>query len=337
MFSSARPVSRTTARLSLALVGVLAASGLASCAADQPAKETKLTLVASTSVYGSLAESVAGDDAEVESIITSPAQDPHSYEATARDKLTLSKANLVVLNGGGYDDFAVQIVDSLSTKPTVIKAMEGEGHSHEHAAEGSEDHADHASGEDSAAHDHDHAHEHGEGNEHVWYDLAEMEHMVTKLKDGLSQADPDNAGEYAERAEQLTKKLKGLQERTHALESKGKAASYIMTEPVPQALLDSAGLKNATPEGLAEAIESGEEIAPLAMKSATDALESGKVSVFAFNSQTSDEQTNALKAAAQKGGVPVLDVTETLPEGEDYVSWMGKNIDALQEALDAAK
>lgn len=340
MMSTARPArrfaSRTAAKASAALVVLLAASGITSCSApaqgSEGAQGDALKVTASTSVYGSLAQAVGGEDVAVESIISSPSQDPHSYEATARDKLTLSHAKLVVLNGGGYDDFAVQIVDSLSSKPAVIKAMEGEGHSHEG------EHAEESSGEAAkeSAQD-DHAHEHAEGNEHVWYDLHQMQHLATKLKDGLSEADPDNAAGYSERAAQLTQKLKGLEERAHGLETKAKGASYVMTEPVPQALLDTAGLKNVTPKGLAESIEEGNEIAPLAMKSATESLEAGKVSVFAFNSQTADDQTNALKAAAQKGGVPVLDVTETLPEGQDYLSWMGKNIDALEEALDAAK
>lgn len=347
MFRFAR--RRPAATVSVALVALLAASGLASCAAPSPASSpahgsashqgSALKVVASTSVYGSLAKAVAGDDADVESIISSPSQDPHSYEATARDKLTLSHAQLVVLNGGGYDDFAVQIVESLPTQPTVIKAMEGEGHSHDHAAEGGESPAASKSpaAEDEHGHDHDHGHDHGAGNEHVWYDLHQMQHLTDHLKEGLSTADPEHSAGYAERAAQLNKKLEGLEERAHGLEKKSKGATYIMTEPVPQALLETAGLKNVTPEGLAESIEEGDEIAPLAMKAATDALEAGKVTVFAFNSQTADDQTNALKAAAQRGGVPVLDVTETLPEGQDYLGWMGKNIDRLEEALNAAK
>src|SRR4051812_5544184 len=51
-----------------------------------------LSVVASTNVWGSVAQSIAGDHAIVTSIISDPSADPHSYQADARTELTLSKA-----------------------------------------------------------------------------------------------------------------------------------------------------------------------------------------------------------------------------------------------------
>ena len=286
------------------MVGALALTGCSS-GEQEPSGTDGIRVVASTSVYGSLAEQVLGDRGSVTSIIDSAAQDPHSYEASARDKLTLSKANVVVMNGGGYDDFAVKIVDSLDPKPRTVLAVE-------------DDHA---------------GHDHSAGNEHVWYELETMQEVVKDIGIALGEQDPAGAADFTQRADELSSTLGGLREQVATLAKQSKGKTFLMTEPVPQALLEDAGLSNATPEGLAEAIEEGDEIAPLVFKQATDLLKAGKVSVFAFNQQTADTQTQALRAAAEAGGVPVLDVTETLPAGENYQQWMESNIKNLAEAL----
>jgi zinc/manganese transport system substrate-binding protein len=60
------------------------------------APATRIEMVASTDVYGGIVDSVGGDRVHVTSIIHTANQDPHSYEATAQDKLAVSKAQLLV-------------------------------------------------------------------------------------------------------------------------------------------------------------------------------------------------------------------------------------------------
>ncbi|WP_394159535.1 metal ABC transporter substrate-binding protein [Galactobacter valiniphilus] len=358
------PAPRRTALAALATAGalVLSACGAAAPSQQQPSTAEGLRVVASTTVYSSLVSEVLGDRGEVEALISSAGQDPHSYEASARDKLKLSKANLVVLNGGGYDAFAEQVVDSLAQRPPVLEAFEGEGHSHDHAAEESSaedhahegeagsasdehadhDHADHDHAEESHAQseaptqttsaDADHA-EHEHGNEHVWYDLHLMKDFAGRVGDELAAIDPAGAAGYRERAAALAGKLGGLEERVEALQPSAKGRGYLMTEPVAQSLLEDAGLTNKTPEGLAEAIEEGDEISPLALKRAQDELRSGSVTVLAYNEQTTDEQTTLIKATAEQARVHVLSVSETPGADEDYLTWMGSTIDALEGAL----
>ncbi|WP_214443586.1 metal ABC transporter substrate-binding protein, partial [Mycobacterium tuberculosis] len=102
---------------------------------------------------------VGGDRVDVTSIITSASQDPHSYEASARDRLTLQKADLVVENGGGYDAF----IDSLlqdAKDPHVVTAVE---FSHDYPGnEGHEEGEDHAHAEGESATEEPHDHEHAE-------------------------------------------------------------------------------------------------------------------------------------------------------------------------------
>ncbi|MDR2257374.1 MAG: zinc ABC transporter substrate-binding protein [Arthrobacter sp.] len=318
----------------LALGGslLLTACGSGTPSAAPATSGGELRVVTSTTVYSSLVAEVLGDRGEVQALIESSAQDPHSYEASSRDKLRLSKANLVVLNGGGYDAFAEQVVDSLDERPAVLEAYEGEGHTHDHGDEHSDEPAARASatGEGGAE---DSESEHDHGNEHVWYDLHLMEEFAGRIGEELATLDPAGADGYRERAAQLATELGGLEERVESLKAAAKGRGYLMTEPVAQSLLEDAGLVNRTPDGLAEAIEEGDEISPLALKRAQDALRSGSVAVLAYNEQTTDEQTALLEATAREAGVHVLKVSETPGAEQDYLSWMGATITALEKAL----
>ena len=62
-------------------------------------------VLATTNVWGDIAKQLGGDWVEVTVILDDPMQDPHSYEASARDQLAVNDAELIVMNGGGYDDF----------------------------------------------------------------------------------------------------------------------------------------------------------------------------------------------------------------------------------------
>ncbi len=62
-------------------------------------------------------------------------------------------------------------------------------------------------------------------------------------------------------------------------------------------------------------------------------VKGGTIRLFAYNSQTAGPETQTVLTAAQNAGVPVVSFTETLPDGEDYVSWMTANLDAIAAAL----
>jgi len=133
------------ARLATLSIAAATALLLAGCTPTAPSTtdDGRLHIVASTNVYGSIAELIGGDLVEVTSLITSASQDPHSYEASAQDQLALSKADLVIENGGGYDPFIDTLLDASSSAAVVLTASEASGllEGHDHADEG-DDHAD---------------------------------------------------------------------------------------------------------------------------------------------------------------------------------------------------
>ena len=99
------PLFAVTAASALALAGCATAAGSSSSAGSADAAGDAVQVVASTNVYGQIVEEIGGDAVAVTSIVSSAAQDPHSYEPSAQDTLAISNAELIVENGGGYDSF----------------------------------------------------------------------------------------------------------------------------------------------------------------------------------------------------------------------------------------
>ncbi|MEG2927674.1 MAG: metal ABC transporter substrate-binding protein, partial [Glutamicibacter sp.] len=132
---------------------ILAGCGSATGSESKDAESAEISVVATTNVYGQIARAIGGDSVEVSEIITSAAQDPHSYEPTARDKLAISSADLVLANGGGYDQFMDSLVSSLpegkSGEITLMHAVDSspvaaESEETGHEGESAEEHAQHA-------------------------------------------------------------------------------------------------------------------------------------------------------------------------------------------------
>jgi zinc/manganese transport system substrate-binding protein len=318
-------------RIPLAAAALTAATlALAACAPTAPpADDGRVTVVASTNVYGDIVSAIGGDAVAVTSIIDSAAADPHSYEASARDQLAISQADLVVVNGGGYDPFMNTLIEASGTSAEVITAVDVAGLT-------SDDDHDHDDATDDDATD-DHAtddHDHLEGvNEHVWYDLDAMEELAQTIADHLETLAPEASADIQANLATFESGVDALSERADALEAVHEGQGIALTEPVPAYLLEDAGFVNLTPEAFTEAIEEGADVPPAALQETLDLIGSGRVVLLAYNAQTASPETERVRAAAESAGVAVVDFTETLPEGQTYLSWMTANLDAITAAV----
>lgn len=297
-----------------AVLAAAAATALSACGSSAAAHDSSpggsgagpVRVVASTSVYGDIAEQIGGGDVDVTSIINDPSQDPHSFEADARTQLALARADVVIKNGGGYDDFVTAMRKSVEAKGTVIDAVTVSGHQ---AAKGA-------------------------GlNEHVWYDFRSVERIVTRLVHDLSAADPSTASTFRANAMRFTGKLKSLEATEESIRATHSGAGVAISEPVPLYLLQACGLHNVTPPEFSAAIEEGDGVSVQVLNATLELFREGQVALLVYNEQTSGQETARVRAAAEAADVPVVPVTETLPDGLDYVSWMTGNLEAIKAAL----
>lgn len=316
----------TSTRRGLPALLVASAAGLAltGCAAPAP-EATGLSIVASTNVYGDIAAAIAGDLATVTSIIDSAAHDPHSYEASAQDQLAIAGADLVIENGGGYDPFIDLLVEGSGTTAVVVSAA---------AVAGLEEDEAHSEG---GAHSEDDDHGHLEGvNEHVWYDVHVMGDVAAAIAAELVELDAANAATYEQNLAAWTTELEAVEAALEAAAAALGGGVVAATEPVPASLLAELGFDDETPAEFSEAIEEGADVPPLALQQTLDLIASGEVRLLAYNEQTASPETERVRAAAEEAGIPVISFVETLPDGEDYVSWMRANIEAVVGAVTPA-
>ena len=305
-------------RFALPLAASLAAVALVSCssptattspsASGSPSASTvTIDVVASTNVWGDIAAKVGGDKVNVTSIIDDPDKDPHEYEASAQNQLALSKAKVVIENGGGYDDFVdTMLASAKNTSATVLNAVT-------------------ISGKKAAAGE--------ELNEHVWYDFPTVEKVIDQLQSSYATIDPASADTFANNAKQLKGSIDALVKKEGDLKATYNGQPVSITEPVPLYMLEAIGLKNKTPDAFSEAIEEDSDVAPAVLRATLKLYSDHAVKLLAYNEQTTGAETEAVLKAAKDNNIPVVGVTETLPNGEDYVSWMTKNLDAIGAAL----
>ncbi|MGO1611511.1 MAG: metal ABC transporter solute-binding protein, Zn/Mn family [Brevibacterium aurantiacum] len=330
-------------------IAVTTVAALSGCG-GQASGSTELSVVASTNVYADIVSQVAGDFAKVSAVIDDPNQDPHSYEATTQDRLKLSKADLVIQNGGGYDSFMTTMLEAsdvdVDTIDTVsisgLPGSEGvgnEGHDHgeEEAEAGGHVH-DHSEEE---GHDHGeddgHEHAHGEFNEHLWYSLPTMTKLVDEVATHLGEAEPEHKDDFTANADEYKKTLEKLQSQIDDAKAEHEGDEVAATEPVPLWLFADMGLKNITSDEFLEAVEEGNDVPPLVLKRAEEQISSGDAVLLGYNTQAAGPQAEQLKSTAEKSDVPVVDLGETMPADTHYADWMGEYITEISTALEGHK
>ena len=300
------------------LAAVTTALGLAfaftGCTSTEPT-DTRPTIVATTNVWADIAGQVAGDKFQVVSLINSASQDPHSFEASAREQLAVKNSELFIMNGGGYDDFALKLASAAEVTPfNVFEVNEAA-----HAEEGNE-----------AAHaEEGHAHEH-DGSDHIWYDLHVAEHTAELIAAELSTLQPDNAAEFKTNAAKFGAEIEVLEERAASITGK---LSYFEAHPLATLMFSELGFTNLTPEGFAEAEEAGLEPSVKIMNTASELIKSGKIAFLAVNRQVTSVSLEKLASIAKEQGIPVISFDELLPGDASYQEWF----DGLLSELSSLK
>lgn len=337
-----RKIIATAALLSASALALAGCAGSPAPAATTPGGDDgTLQVVASTNVYGQIAEALGAGRVEVTSIISSLSQDPHAYEASAQDQLSVSRADVLIVNGGGYDSFMDALIDGSGATAPVITAVEfshdwpgGDGHD-DHADDHADDdhadeHADDHAGDDHADEhaDDDHAgHNHVEGfNEHVWYDPHTIAHVAEAITEEFTELDPDGTADYKAALSAFTTGIENLEDQLGQIEAGHAGAKFFATEPVPVYLLTAAGLVNVAPDEFTEAVEEGQDVPPAVLLEADRILTAGDVSGVIVNAQTGGAETTRVIDTAKGAGIPVLEFTELVPDGMTYLEWMTQNV-----------
>lgn len=300
------PRRRRSRLLALAAAATLAALALAGCSATSDGSGSGIQVVASTDVYGDLAKTVGGAQATVTSIIDDPAKDPHEYQADARTQLAISKADVIIENGGGYDDFVDTMISASGNKDVaLIDAVKLSGY--DASADGF--------------------------NEHVFYDYPTVAKVIDTIVADFSKVDPKHAVQFADRGARLRVQLDTLENTEAAMAATTTGVGAAITEPVPDYVLGALGMTIVTPTAFSEAIEQDTDASALVLQQTLATFSNGEAKLLVYNVQTTGAQTDAVLAAAKKAGVPAVPVSETLPSGLSYIQWQKGVLATIAQAL----
>jgi zinc/manganese transport system substrate-binding protein len=285
---------------------VLAGAGveLSSVGVASPGRRP-LQVVAAENFWGRIAAQLGGVRVHVTSIITSPATDPHDYEPTAADARTMAGAQLVIVNGIGYDPWASKLLAANPVDGRVVVTI-------------------------------------GDlvgikpgGNPHRWYSPSGVQKVIAEIVRDYTKLDPSNAGYFAQQQARLeTRGLAQYKRLIATIKRKYHGVPVGASESIFAPLAEALGLKLLTPPSFLKAISEGTE-PTAADKTAIDhQIAAGQIKVWVFNSQNSTPDVQRITDAARKRGIPVATITETLtPASASFEAWQSRQLEALAAAL----
>lgn len=293
----------------------------AGAAASQP------TVLAVESFLADMAQNVAGDRLTIDTLMPL-GLDPHAFEPAPRDIARIADADVLIVNGAGFEEWLAEVLDNAGGEQLVIEVSAGLPSREEHIDDpgsnpGSEAAADHE--------------EHGHTTDpHFWLDPTLAVHYVAAIRDGLAEIDPAGQAIYAANAAAYSAQLNELD---------GWIATQIEQIPPEQRLLvtnheslgyyaDRYGLRligAVTPSSSSSAAPSAQQLAQLA-----DLIRSsGAAAIFletGANTQLA-EQLHAETGVTVVADLHTHSVTAADGAAPTYIEMMRANTRAIVDTL----
>jgi zinc/manganese transport system substrate-binding protein len=276
--------------------------------AGSGARSGKLEVVAAENFWGSLAAQLGGERVRVHSIIVNPATDPHSYEPTAADARAMAGAQLAIVNGVGYDEWASRL---LAASPLEGRAVLDVGS---------------LLGLRAGA------------NPHRWYYPSDVHAVVRQIVRDYGTLEPSARAYFAGRARMLeTRSLARYNELLRELRERYAGVPVGYSESIFQGIGEYLGLKLLTPHSFAKAIAEGSEVTAQDKRTVDRQAETRQIAVWVFNSQNVTPDVQRAGELARAAGIPIATVTETLsPASASFEQWQVAQLTALRAALHEA-
>ncbi|TFH87756.1 metal ABC transporter substrate-binding protein [Billgrantia azerbaijanica] len=310
--------------------------------------EERLQVLASFSILADMVEQVGGERVAVTALV-GPDSDTHVYSPSPSDARALAEADLVVFNGLRFEGWMERLIDasdyagprvtaSEGIEPLDLAghdpAHEGDDHGHgdqEHATH--EDHDDHGHGDrEHVAHEDHDDHDHGDQDPHGWQDLSRGAAYVANIRDGLIEADPENAAIYRDNAARYLEALEAADAEIREWLGEIPASTSVITGHDSFGYFASAyGLRFLSPVGLSsEAEPSAADMARL-----IDVIRDQDVRALFHENMTSPA---IIEQLAEETGLPIAgtlyaDALAAEGEASTYLGMMRHNARTLHDAL----
>jgi zinc/manganese transport system substrate-binding protein len=285
---------------------------LSACGSNSPStakKSNVISAIGAENQYANVLSQIGGKYVSVSSVLNNPNQDPHSFEASTSVAESVSRAELIVQNGVGYDGFMNTIESASSNSSRKIITVQDVLHLPSSTP-----------------------------NPHLWYDPTTMPAVAKVIAKDLGELQPKHQKFFQTQLASFDLSMRPLLRAIAAFKVKYGSTAVATTEPVADYLLEAMGLDNRTPFSFQADIMKGIDPAPEVITLEDNLLTNHQVKVFCYNQQVVDSLTSSIRDAAVAAKIPVVAVYETMPTpGYDYQSWMLATVNAVSAAIEHGK
>lgn len=281
-----------------------------------------------------VADRIGGEYVSIKNVVPAGVE-PHDYEPTAQDMVAISKANVLIYNGGGLEAWVEKAVKSLNQANLLaVNTTEGltllASEEHDHHHEGDKGHEGESAGHE---HEHEHEHDHGEFDPHVWLDPTMLEKQAAQVKDAFVKADQAHKEQFEQNYKALVNDLNKLDQDFKTMVEQSPKKEILVSHKAFTYLAARYGLEQIAISG----ISPDDEPSPSELKNLVEKVKQKNIKYVMFETLTSPKVAEVI-ARETKAQTAILNpleglTTEEQTAGKDYISIMRENLEVLRQAL----
>ena len=313
-------------QIKLAIIAIVIVIPLASLAVTQPSfnseisttENSKLQVITSATFLYEFSQNVGKEMIDVTLLVPMGA-DPHDWEPTIRDREKLQKADVIIVNGIGYEHWLGSF-DSNDNQGILVDTSNGI------STLDSEKHDDHTKEDDHDGHEED-KHNHGDLDPHIWLNPVYAQLQVKNIANALSNSDSTNKNYYQSNAAIYNKELDLLDSKIRT-ELSGCKTDFITFHDAFSYFSEEYGLTQHT---IISSNDSHGEVTPQTLENIISLARELNIKVI-FAEESTSTKTSQVIADEIGGKVLVLSPLEIVSD-ETYVEKMTQNLESLKDAL----
>ena len=313
-------------QIKLAIIAIVIVIPLASFAVTQPSfnseisttENSKLQVITSATFLYEFSQNIGKEMIDVTLLVPMGA-DPHDWEPTIRDREKLQKADVIIVNGIGYEHW-LDSFDSNDNQGILVDTSNGI------STLDSEKHDDHTKEDDHDGHEED-KHNHGDLDPHIWLNPVYAQLQVKNIANALSNSDPTNKNYYQSNAAIYNKELDLLDSKIRT-ELSGCKTDFITFHNAFSYFSEEYGLTQHT---IISSNDSHGEVTPQTLENIISLARELNIKII-FAEESASTKTSQVIADEIGGKVLVLSPLEIVSD-ETYVEKMTQNLESLKDAL----
>jgi zinc/manganese transport system substrate-binding protein len=283
-------------------LGLLAAA----CGGSISAPSGSIVVIAAENFWGSLATQLGGSKVNVQSVVTDPNADPHEYETSTNDARAFADADLVILNGAGYDDWGRRLLDANpNAHRQVLDVAQLLGRK-------------------------------AGDNPHFWYEPGYIVKIADALTAHFRSIDTVDSSYFDQRRGDFGVALKPYEDKIASIKQRFGGTAIGSTESVFVYMANALGLNLITPAAFMDAVSQGNDPPVSSVAAFHDQIAANEIRVLVYNLQTTTAVTTNLVQLAASHHIPSVGVSETEPGSSTFEDWQLSQLDRLESSLTSA-